>query len=154
MSAFGGNPNVAFGDINLSEEQIRGDHNPGAGGWPTIKYFNSETGLAGAPYVKKTSEAMCSELGNKVGDGVNYMEAYIEEAGKTSLCSATTGAGCSEKESGYIDKMKGKPAAELEMQLERLDKMSGSSMKPALKAWFSKRVKILKQLSATAKDEL
>ena len=48
MQAFATNPDVAFGDVNLAEDQVRetpvgGDHNPGAGGWPTVKYFNKET---------------------------------------------------------------------------------------------------------------
>ena len=59
---------MSFGDVNLSEEPIRGGHNPGAGGWPTIRYFNAETGLAGASYVKKTDDAMC-ELGGRGGGG-------------------------------------------------------------------------------------
>ena len=121
---------MSFGDVNLSEEQIRGNHNPGAGGWPTIRYFNAETGVAGAPYVKKTDDAMCTELGND-----KYMTGYIMEAGKTSLCSAETGKGCSEKEADYIAKMKAKSPEEIAAQVERLEKMSGSSMKPELEDW-------------------
>jgi hypothetical protein len=56
---------VPTGDVNLAEEQVRGKHNPGAGGWPTIKYFNKETGYEGGTYVKKDAgAAMCDELGN------------------------------------------------------------------------------------------
>lgn len=52
------------GDVNLAEDQVRGNHNPGAGGWPTIKYFNKETGYQGGTYVKKDAgAAMCDELG-------------------------------------------------------------------------------------------
>ena len=61
---FSSNNDVSFGDINLSEQQIRGNHNPGAGGWPTIKYFNKETGYEGATYNKKTDKSMCDELGD------------------------------------------------------------------------------------------
>ena len=40
MQAFATNPDVAFGDVNLAEDQVRetpvgGNHNPGEGGWPT-----------------------------------------------------------------------------------------------------------------------
>jgi hypothetical protein len=155
VSAFSGNDDVAFGDVNLSEEQIRGGHSPGAGGWPTIRYFNKETGLTGASYEKKTDRPMCEELGNKVGDGVDYMSAYVEEQGKTSLCSAITGKGCDEKEKTYADKMKAKSGEEITAQLDRLGKMEGSSMKPELSRWLKKRVKILKQLSnGEPKDEL
>ena len=97
MQAFANNPDVAFGDVNLAEDQVRstpagGDHNPGAGGWPTVKYFNKETGYAGRPYKQKTGDAMCDELGNDV-----YMQGHIEEAGNTHLCRVSDGAGCGEK---------------------------------------------------------
>ena len=97
MQAFANNPDVAFGDVNLAEDQVRstpagGDHNPGAGGWPTVKYFNKETGYTGRPYKQKTGDAMCDELGNDV-----YMQGHIEEAGNTHLCRVSDGAGCGEK---------------------------------------------------------
>lgn len=42
----------------------------GAGGWPTVRYFNKETGYGGKAYPKKTSKAMCDELGPKENLGV------------------------------------------------------------------------------------
>ena len=66
---FADHKDVVFGDINLSAQQVKGKHNPGAGGWPTIKYFNKETGYEGAPYEKKTDKSMCDELGDD-----EYME--------------------------------------------------------------------------------
>ena len=77
MQTYGKHPSVSFGDVNLSEEQIRGNHNPGAGGWPTIRYFNKATGYEGAAYTKKTDDPMCTELGNQ-----KYMDAYVEAAGR------------------------------------------------------------------------
>jgi hypothetical protein len=127
----------------LSEEQIRGDHNPGAGGWPTIRYFNKETGYGGKPYTKKTSDAMCTELGND-----KYMQAYVEEAGKTSLCSIAEGnPGCGDKEKKYIAKWASADAAKLEAQIKRLSGMAGedSKMKEDLKQWVTQRLAILKQ---------
>jgi len=138
-----------FGDVNLSEEQIRGNHNPGAGGWPTIRYFNKETGYEGKSYEKRTSDAMCTELGNQ-----DYMNEYVMSAAGTSLCSAATGAGCGDKEKGFIDKWKeGKSAADIKAQLERLQGMASGSMKPDLMKWIKQRIAILKQLN-TVKDEL
>jgi len=138
----------------LSEEQIRGEHSPGAGGWPTIKYFNKETGVGGAPYTKKTSDAMCTELGND-----EYMQAYIEEAGSTSLCSIAEGnPGCGDKEKKYIAKWIGADAAKITEQKVRLQKMAGgdSKMKADLKQWIKQRLAILKQVAAgaEAKTEL
>mmetsp|Transcript_16928 Transcript_16928/g.35366 ORF Transcript_16928/g.35366 Transcript_16928/m.35366 type:complete len:95 (-) Transcript_16928:834-1118(-) len=94
---------------------------------------------------------MCTELGND-----KYMTGYIMEAGKTSLCSAETGKGCSEKEADYIAKMKAKSPEEIAAQVERLEKMSGSSMKPELEDWKNKRLAILKQLAPgpVSKDQL
>ena len=149
---FDNNSAVAFADINLSEVPIRGNYNPGAGGWPTIRYFNSKTGYEGAPYQKKTSAPMCTELGSE-----ENMQAYVEEAGATSLCSAADpeGTGCNEKEVAYIAKMKVAPAADVAAQLTRLQGMPTESMKADLLLWLRQRVSILKQLSDGAvKEEL
>jgi len=146
---FAENPDVAFGDVNLATDPIRGSHNPGAGGWPTIKYFNKDTGYEGAPYPKKTDDAMCDELGN-----IKYMQAYVEEMGQTSLCNAATGAGCSEREKGYIAKMNAKGPEKIASELARLTGMSGKKMKPALIQWMNQRIAALKQLNAAQKQEL
>jgi hypothetical protein len=138
---------VAFGDVNLSEEQIRGNYNPGAGGWPTIRYFNQKTGYEGAPYTKKTDKAMCDELGSE-----ENMQAYVEEAGSTSLCKVSDGAGCGEKELDFIAKWKEAEPKDTAAQLERLQGMSASKMKPELQKWLGQRMAILKQL--VPKDEL
>jgi len=134
--------------VLLSEESIRGaPHNPGSGGWPTIRYFNKDTGIEGANYAKKTDKPMCQELGDE-----DTMAAYVESAGKTSLCIATTGSGCSEREKTYIDKMKGNPVNDNKAQYRRLGTMSEQSMKADLKTWISKRRKILQQLIVTAES--
>ena len=64
----------------LGEEGIRvgpngGQMQPGAGGWPTIRYFNKQTGYDGAPYDKQLPGAMCDVLGN-----VDNMRSYVEAA--------------------------------------------------------------------------
>lgn len=141
---FADNNDVAFGDVLLSAHSIRGaPYNPGAGGWPTIRYFNKETGYEGAPYPKKTSKAMCDELGD-----ISYMTAYVEEMGGTSKCSVASGAGCSEKELGYIAKWKLKSAAEVASQTARLEGMIDGKMKPELAKWIKQRLAVLKQLPA------
>jgi len=146
---FASNPNVAFGDVLLSEQQIRGNHNPGSGGWPTIKYFNKKTGYEGASYEKKTDKSMCDELGD-----ISYMQAYVEEAGQTSLCSVVTKDGCSEKQIEFIDKTKTLSKDALNQQLERLLGMAGKSMTAPLRSWLNQRVAILKQHIANVKEDL
>jgi len=135
------NSDVAFADVNLAEDQIRDGHNPGAGGWPTIRYFNKETGYGGNAYQKKTDKSMCDELGDDT-----YMKAYVEEAGHTSLRSATTRKGCSEKETKFIETWQPKSRTEVDAQLTRLKAMAGDKMTADLKQWLGQRTAILSQL--------
>lgn len=94
---------------------------------------------------------MCEEL----GDDEN-MQAYVMEAGKTSLCSIETGQGCSEKEKKYIETFKAKSQTDVSKQIERLTKMSAKSMKATLKAWLNQRMAILQQFAkkGSNKEEL
>jgi len=152
---FAESPDVAFMDVNLREEAIRespdGDpYNPGSGGWPTVRYFNKETGIAGGAYTKKTSKPMCQELGDQ-----EYMISYVEEYGKIFRCDVATEKGCSAKEVAYVAKMKDKTGDEISVQIERLESMDKSSMTPDLFQWLEQRKKILKQLvAAGGSDEL
>jgi len=156
VEAFSSNPDVVFGDVALSKNQVRTihgtDQGAGAGGWPTVRYFNKATGYGGKAYEKKTKQAMCDELGPKE----EYMQQFVEEAGGTSLCNAKNpGSGCSEKQVGFIEKWKGKGEAELQKQLDRLTGMvekDGDSMKPEALSWAKQRLSIFKQLAQ--KDEL
>jgi len=143
---------VAFGDVNLSEEQVRGKYagSPGGGGWPTIRAYNKQTGYEGVfagdwKDANKLDGAMCDVFGKE-----ENMQKYVEELGSTSLCKVSDGAGCSEKELEFIAKWKDKPKEEVAPQLARLEGMKGKSMKPELKAWLGQRIAVLKQL---AKDE-
>jgi hypothetical protein len=149
VQEFSSNDDVAFGDVNLSQEQIRGNHNPGAGGWPTIRYFNQETGYEGAPYVKKTNDAMCTELGKN-----ENMRAYVEEASGTGSCDANNGENCSEKESKFLAKWKLMPMDKVKAQVTRLNKMKDGKMTADLKKWIKQRLSILKQLHKPGHDEL
>lgn len=149
--AFAANKDVAFGDVNLSEARIPGNHNPGAGGWPTVRYFNKKTGLAGGNYKKKTDGAMCDELGKD-----EMMTAYVEEYGSTSMCNVVNKSGCSDQEVSYIEKMASKSTEMLELQSKRLDGMDPNAMKLDLAIWLGKRKKILQNLLANSEkgDEL
>jgi len=133
--------------------QIHGeDQSPGAGGWPTIRYFNKETGYGGKAYPKKTNDAMCDELGPKN----DYMQQYVEEMGGTSLCNVKqTDTGCSDKQKAFIEKWNTKPSDEISKQLERLKGMvdkNSESMKPEALSWAKQRLGIFKQLAK--KEEL
>lgn len=139
------NSNVAFADVNLSEEQVRGNYNPGMGGWPTIRYFNAETGYEGKPYPKKTDKAMCDELGDE-----KYMEEYVMEQGGVYACAIADGEGCSEKEKKYIAKLKSATEEYRSKQLTRLNGMKAGKMKPELMKWIKQRIAILGQFAEEA----
>jgi hypothetical protein len=129
----------------LSENPVRRDYSPGAGGWPTIRNFNKETGMAGAAYTQKTDKAMCDELGPKFG----YMQEYVEEVGKTSLCK-TDGTNCDERSVDFLNKMKTKDPATYQTQIDRLTTLLEGDMKADLKVWIKMRMKILSQLLSEA----
>ena len=119
-------------------------HNPGSGGWPTVRYFNKATGYEGASYVKKTSKAMCDELGNK-----DNMRAAVEEAAATNKhCEVTNPADCDDKEQKYIASWTAKTPGEVTSQLERLQGMASGKMAPHLVKWINQRINVLEQLQA------
>jgi len=149
---------VVFGDVTLSKSQVRTIHgteqSPGAGGWPTIRHFNTATGYGGAAYVQKTSKAMCDEL----GPSEEYMQNLVEEASGASMCDVKdTSSGCSDQQSTFIGKWTGKPKDELQKQLDRLKGMAakdGSSMKAEALKWVKQRAGIIGQLIGSNKQEL
>jgi len=140
--------------VALSKNQVRSIHGTdagaGGGGWPTVRIYNKETGYGGKAYEKKTSEAMCDELGPKN----EYMHQLVEEY--ATLCDVkNTDKGCTDKQKAFIEKWSGKPGEELTKQLDRLKGMvdkDGGSMKPEALTWAKQRLAIIKQLHK--KDEL
>merc|ERR1712066_388486 len=100
-------------------------------GYPTIKYFNADTGPKGTDY----------SGGRSFDDLKKFTEENLEVK-----CLLDNTEGCSEKEADFMGKWKGKPAEDVKTQLERLSKMSSGSMKPDLKKWLVQRMNILKQL--------
>ena len=148
VKRFASNNDVAFGDVNLSQERITGDHNPGSGGWPTIRYFNKETGYEGASYKQKTSKAICDELGDE-----SNMEAYVLEYGNICSCSIVNHEGCSDKEVEYKERLQTMGTEEINAQLSRLSNTKSAKMKEAAKAWIRQRICILKQLLTSAAAE-
>ncbi|CAJ1460470.1 unnamed protein product [Effrenium voratum] len=150
VAEFGKHPDVVFGDVALSKNQVRTIHgesqNPGAGGWPTVRYFNKETGYGGKSYPKKTSQAMCDELGPKE----SYLREWVEEFASLCDANATDKKGCSDQQVKFIEKWSGKPSEELKSQLQRLQGMlskDGSSMKADTLKWVKQRAKLIEQLS-------
>lgn len=100
-------------------------------GYPTIKYFNAETGPKGTDY--------------SGGRSFDELKEFTSETLEVK-CTLENTDGCTEKETEFMGKWKGKSADEVKAQLERLTKMSAGSMKPDLKKWLVQRMNILKQL--------
>jgi len=143
--------------VTLSSSQVRTIHgenqNPGAGGWPTLRYFNKDTGYGGKAYEKRTDKAMCDELGPKE----EYMAEFVEQF--ASLCDVNdTSKGCTDQQIKFIEKSSGKTTDDLKKQLARLQGMAdkdGSSMKPEALKWVKQRIGIFNQLLKTkGSDEL
>lgn len=110
-------------------------------GYPTIKYFTDETGEKGDAY----------NGGRSLDDLKKFVVDKLEP--KCDV-SDPENSGCTEKEQKYITKQSGKSGEEIQAQIDRLEKMKGSSMKAELKAWLNQRVRILKQMLPEGKDEL
>jgi len=115
-------------------------------GYPTLKYFTNGDISEGVKYE-----------GPRSLDG---LRDFVEETLAGGVCSvyADYSSGgenlCSDKETAYINKMKGKTVHECEAQIKRLEGMSGKSMKPELKQWMNQRLNILKQIANPIKEEL
>jgi len=140
---FGNNSDVAFADVNLQEAPIRGPpHNPGSGGWPTIRYFTKETGIDGGTYTKITDKPICQELGDR-----HNMIDYVEGYGSTSLCNVETKANCNEKELAFTEKYSVAEAEKQTSELQRLEGMGSKPMSATSEEWILRRTRILKQLA-------
>ena len=141
-------PNVVWGDVNLAEAPIRTAAdgtplNPGQGGWPTLRYFNAETGVGGAKVEQKTGLKICDEF----KEPARMLEATKESM---KMCNAGTGAGCDEEQLEFIGAWKGKPADALAAEVARIEDLLSEETQKKLK----KQTKLLAKVSALAHDEL
>ncbi len=100
-------------------------------GYPTVKYFTSDTGAEGAAY--------------EGGRDYDSLKKFAEESLGVG-CEVADPSGCDEKEQSFIAKMKAKSADDVAKELARLQGMKGDSMKKELKQWVNKRISILKQM--------
>jgi protein disulfide-isomerase A6 len=122
---------VVIADVDCTvETEVCNDYE--VRGYPTIKYFTAETDAKGADY-----------SGGRDFDG---LKTFVSETLEIKCLLADT-SGCNEKETAFMAKWKGQPVADVKTQLERLQKMAGSSMAADLKKWVAQRIGILKQLA-------
>lgn len=141
---------------------------PGAGGWPTIRAYNSETGYDGTfagdwKDANSLDGAMCDVFGKE-----DTLQRYVEEMSGTHspgvfvggvlctdfecLCMQKDGGSCSKQELSYHVKFKDAPLADIQSRLKLL---SGSLAKSGKgDDWMKQRISILKLLaSMRAVDE-
>eukprot|EP00005_Dracoamoeba_jomungandri_P006035 CAMPEP_0174262564 /NCGR_PEP_ID=MMETSP0439-20130205/13729_1 /TAXON_ID=0 /ORGANISM="Stereomyxa ramosa, Strain Chinc5" /LENGTH=144 /DNA_ID=CAMNT_0015347331 /DNA_START=119 /DNA_END=553 /DNA_ORIENTATION=- len=107
-------------------------------GYPTLKYWvNGE------------------ENDYQGGRDFDALNAFVQE-NLYNGCQVDDPTECSERELGFIAKMRELGSEAISKQQTRLNGMAGSKMKPDLKRWLNQRLSILNQLSEgdNAKDEL
>jgi len=101
----------------------------GVSGYPTLKYFkNGDT--EGADY--------------KSGRDLGSLKTFVDDE-LASGCLIANIDDCSEKEQKYFKKWNEKGAESMKAELERLQGMTGKSMKAELKKWLFSRINLLKQ---------
>lgn len=104
-------------------------------GYPTLMYFNDETGHKGAAYNK----------GRTLADLSSFVEQQLQPKCNPT---GTNLEGCTEKEKEFIGKFTKLGKAGVETELKRLEGLKGGSMTPELKKWLFTRIMLLKKVVA------
>ena len=131
-------PSVLIGDVDCtaSGKELCEQHS--VRGYPTIKYFTSEH-----------PEGKAYEGGRDVESLRSFVKDNLEK-----YCQIDDSETCDDREWKYVLKMQKASVVEQKKQFKRLEGMMDNPMKPALKAWISKRVHLLRQLTSRVKEEL
>ncbi|CAE7676939.1 prtp, partial [Symbiodinium sp. KB8] len=107
--------------------------------YPTLKYFNVETGHAGRTY----ADARDYESLRRVAERVMMR------------CVPSTKQDCDARQKAYIERMRSAGAAAREQELRRrLLRLSGSEPSTARRAWLSNRIALLEGLGGQTVKEL
>lgn len=128
-SKYAASSSVLIGDVDCTEHQELCS-TYGVQGYPTIKYFK-EGNTEGEAY--------------NSGRDIESLTKFVVDELEVK-CSVSTLEGCTDKEKGFIEKMKDAGAEKIAAQSTRLNGMTGNSMAPELKQWLFQRINILAQL--------
>lgn len=135
--------------MNLRDAQVRvaadgTPQNPGMGGWPTLRYFNKETGPGGAVVPQKTGGKICDEF---------KVPARMIEAVRDCMkvCDAATGEGCDDAEKAFFAAWKGRGAAAIKAELASIDDALSEATRKKLE---SDRNLLAKLVAASGGEEL
>jgi len=130
MDEFESSSSVVVGDVDCTvETDLCSEYD--VSGYPTIKYFTPETDEKGDSY--------------NGGRDFDALKAHVVDNLEVK-CQADSGEGCTDKEKGYIEKMKAKGADDIQKQFDRLDGMKAGKMAKEQKQWLMQRWNILSQL--------
>jgi hypothetical protein len=154
VDAFKGNDDVSFADVNLKDEASKtlSKHkyagSPGNLGWPTIRYYNKETGMEGGDYIQKTKAKLSDELKKH-----ENIISYIESRAGTTMCDLTDG--CDNSEKAFIRQFRdgGETAItralsyiETKDQEDKIVELVDESMQYELRRWLGQRRTLLNLL--------
>lgn len=129
---FAASSSVLVGDVDCTAEGEPLCEEFEVRGYPTIKYF-VDGDSKGEDY--------------KGGRDFDSLKTFVEESLEIK-CDVSNPGECSDKEKGYIEKMKAKTSDDRVKQINRLEGMAGDSMKKELKSWLQQRLHILRALEA------
>ena len=127
------------GDVDCTAQGESLCHKFEIRGYPTIKYFKDGDISKGEDY--------------QGGRDFDSLKDFVTDNLEVK-CNIFEPSECSDREKGYIEKMRTKTPEERTKETERLLNMLGNSMKKELKQWISQRVHILKSLEQGTSDEL
>lgn len=127
---YAGSRSVLIGDSDCTADGESLCKKYGVQGYPTIKYFK-DGNMEGEDY--------------QGGRDFESLRSFVTEELEVK-CNVADPSECTDKEKGYIEKMKAKSADDRKKQLDRLSKMKGESMKAELKGWLNARLNILNGL--------
>ena len=135
---FAGSSSVVVADCDCTADCEPLCTKYGVRGYPTIKSFMVGGDENGEDY--------------NSGRDLESLKQHVVD-NLAAMCNVETLEDCTDKEKGYIEKMKAKTPEDRSKQFTRLTNMKGDSMKAELKAWLMQRLAILKNLGASAEEE-
>lgn len=137
---YSASPSVLIASVDCTIEENKDlCQEYGVSGYPTLKYFkdgsNEAQDYRGGRALEELDSFANEELNKKCVVG-------SEEEMNDEMSN------CSDREKEYARKVRAQSIEERKMQVDRLEKMKGGSMKPELKSWIFQRLHILNSVEA------
>ena len=127
---FAASSSVLIADVDCTVEQdLCSEYE--VRGYPTIKYFTSDTGPKGEDY--------------NGGRDTESLTTFVKDKLEVK-CSVSDPTECTDKEKAYITKMQAASSEDRTKAKTRLQPMLKEKMTPQNKQWVAQRLNILSQL--------